>query len=304
MPKEIIGLPLWKRFRYQIEGIALQGALLFFGALPIKTASFIGALLGRYFGPWLPVSRIAYHNLKQVMPEYAAEHKRIVQGMWENLGRTVAELPHLATLSPAEFSQYITLKGIEYLEQARLSPQGAIIFSAHIANWELSPRLAADLGMPMALVYRPANNPYVEKLIVQIRDHYQTEKLPKNMHGARKVLKVLQQKGWVGMLVDQKMNDGISVPFFGFPAMTAPAIARLALKYKCPIIPVQIRRTKGVHFEITIYPPLEIPKELPEEEAIYHIMSTVNGHLERWIREAPEQWLWVHKRWPFSKECR
>ena len=102
------------------------------------------------------------------------------------------------------------------------------------------------------------------------------------------------------MLVDQKMNDGIAVPFFGRDAMTAPAIAELSMRYKCPIIPVRVERTKGAYFKVTVYPPLNNDTHTDKNTDSKIIMTKINELLESWIEERPEQWLWIHKRWPNS----
>lgn len=100
------------------------------------------------------------------------------------------------------------------------------------------------------------------------------------------------------MLVDQKMTDGIAVPFFGRDAMTAPALAQFALKYDAPIIPVRSERLEGARFRITFYPELKTPKTGDRHADILAIMTNVNASMESWIRERPEQWLWLHRRWP------
>ena len=100
------------------------------------------------------------------------------------------------------------------------------------------------------------------------------------------------------MLVDQKMNDGISVPFLGRQAMTAPALAELALKYGCPIVPARVERLNGAHFRLTFYPPMEIPNSGDKQTDTLSIMTVVNQQLGNWIMERPEQWVWVHNRWP------
>ncbi len=122
--------------------------------------------------------------------------------------------------------------------------------------------------------------------------------LPKGGQGAVRLLRAIKNGQSLAMLVDQKMNDGIAVPFFGRDAMTAPAIAEFALRYDMPIIPVRVVRTKGCHFEATVYPPLEYEKTGDEEKDSLIIMTKINALLESWIREHPAQWFWVHKRWP------
>ena len=100
------------------------------------------------------------------------------------------------------------------------------------------------------------------------------------------------------MLVDQKMNDGIAVPFFGRAAMTAPALAQLGLRYRCPVVPVRLERLAGCRFRVTIHPPLSFPDTGDQAADVRTTMTAVNALLEGWIRAGPEQWLWLHRRWP------
>jgi KDO2-lipid IV(A) lauroyltransferase len=108
----------------------------------------------------------------------------------------------------------------------------------------------------------------------------------------------LKDNGGVCIMIDQKMNDGIPIPFFGMDAMTAPAIAQLALKFDCPVVPGYIERLGGARFRLTILPPLELPRTGNREEDIRLIMTRINATVEEWVRARPEQWLWLHRRWP------
>jgi Kdo2-lipid IVA lauroyltransferase/acyltransferase len=99
-------------------------------------------------------------------------------------------------------------------------------------------------------------------------------------------------------LADQKLNDGIAVPFFGRPAMTAPALALLALHFDCAVLPARVERLGGAHFRLTLYPLLDLPHSGDRDADAAALMRTVNATLEGWIRERPEQWFWVHSRWP------
>jgi KDO2-lipid IV(A) lauroyltransferase len=100
------------------------------------------------------------------------------------------------------------------------------------------------------------------------------------------------------MLVDQKLNDGIAVPFFGRDAMTAPALARLARRYDCIVVPVRVVRLGGAHFRLICDPPLKVPKTADAQADALALMTEVNATIERWIRARPEQWFWLHRRWP------
>ena len=122
--------------------------------------------------------------------------------------------------------------------------------------------------------------------------------IPKGPTGARKLLKSLKAGKHLAMLVDQKMNDGIPVPFFGRDVMTAPALAELALRYDCPVVPARVVRLKGARFLLKVFPPLELIKTGNHQADVVANMAQVNALIEQWVRETPEQWLWLHNRWP------
>jgi Kdo2-lipid IVA lauroyltransferase/acyltransferase len=281
------------RFKHRAE--ALGATLLFklLGALPIDTASAIGSVLGRIIGPRMRAQRIARHNLTMAFPEWSAQQREAcLNAMWDNLGRTAAEMAHLPN---DKFIERLHLAQPEYT-----TPQDktALFFSGHIGNWELLPSIAFKQGMPLTIIYREANNPIVDKLIAKLRAFRCKDMFPKGRSGAVKMARTIRNHGHIAMLVDQKMNDGIPVPFFGRDAMTAPAIAELALRYDLPLIPTRIIRKQGVHFEGMLYPPLTITRTDDQQADILAIMTQINAILEQWIREDPSQWFWVHKRWP------
>jgi KDO2-lipid IV(A) lauroyltransferase len=124
---------------------------------------------------------------------------------------------------------------------------------------------------------------------------------PKGPIGARAALKHLASGGSLGGLVDQKMNDGMSVPFFGQPAMTATAIAQLALRFHLPVLPVRVRRLDAARFRLVCEAPLRHAPTGNRAADVLAIATTMNIILERWIREEPQAWLWMHRRWPTSK---
>src|SRR5207249_4802303 len=123
-----------------------------------------------------------------------------------------------------------------------------IFVSAHFANWEVASLAATQRGLAVAQIYRPANNPLVDRLIGRFRGVVGSELIPKGSVAARRAIEALREGRHLAALVDQKMNDGIPVPFFGRDAMTAPAIAQLALRFDCAIIPARVERLHGAHF--------------------------------------------------------
>lgn len=275
-----------------IEAGLLTLLLAAFRILPLDAASWAGGFLGRAIGPYLRAHRTAAKNLGQVFPEKSeAERQQILTGMWNNLGRVAAELPHL---SEKTLMDRITIHGVEHIPAPDVP---AMLVSGHLGNWEILPPLAARHGMRVALVYRHANNHFVDAIIARIRSAGVARLIPKGPQGAVKIVRAIKSGESLAMLVDQKMSFGIAVPFFGRPAMTAPAVAELALRYNMPLIMVRVVRKAGAHFDVTVDPPLAYAKTGDDAADALAVMTAINRRLEAWIREHPEQWFWVHKRW-------
>ena len=279
--------------KHRIEYIALRVLFAFFNALPLDVASFAGGFMARAIGPFMSAHKVAQDNLAMIFPDMDARKKsELLAAMWDNLGRSSAELSHLPN---DELYQRMDITGLKNLPTPGTP---TLFFSAHLGNWELGYPIAQHNGLPITLIYRRANNPYVDAFIAKIRGTQAADMLPKGAKGSLKIRRAIKDGLSLALLIDQKMNDGIPVPFFGRDAMTAPALAELALRYDLPLVPARVIRTKGAHFKAVIYPPLVYEKTGDEEKDALVIMTQVNQLLEVWIREHPEQWFWVHKRWP------
>ena len=250
--------------------------------------------LSSLIGPRLGVSKKAYNNIKNVMPEKNdKEILKIIKGMWENLGKVMGEYPHLKKLVP-EKNNKIKVYGKKNLLLIKRTKTPAIFFSAHLANWEISPIAAIKNGVPVLSIFRKPNNPIVNFLIKYLRSDLSMA--PKGKEGAKKVIYSLRNGISIGLVIDQKMNDGIEVPFFNKPAMTSDALAQLCLRIKSLVVPVQVERIKNTNFKITFHDPIKISKN-GVKKSPFQIMTEVNLIIEKWIRKNPEQWLWLHRRW-------
>ena len=267
-----------------------------FAVIPVVIGSGLCGWACRLIGPRLPLSNIARSNLKMAMPDLSPERiEQIVAEVWDNVGRVAAEFPHIDGL----IRHNVEVVGAEHCHAQRDDGKPGIFISAHYGNWELAGAQVCHEGLPITLVYRSANNPWVERLYQKGRTASAFGgQIAKGSQGARQALDVLRKGGHLGMLVDQKMNDGVAVPFFGRDAMTAPAVARMALKYRCPVVPTRVQRLGGTRFRITFYPPLTLPDSGNVQADTTELMTTINGVIESWIREEPGHWLWLHRRWP------
>jgi KDO2-lipid IV(A) lauroyltransferase len=287
----------FRSIAYLAQVLALAVVMSLFACLPVDWASGLGGSIAGLIGPRLSLSRRAAKNIARAFPENdEATNRRIIRGMWNNLGRSLAEHPHLARICAAG-SRRVEIVNGEAVARLLASGEPGILFGGHFCNWEVGPSIIHRLmGSSLLSIYRAANNPWFDRLMKSWRPPRIA--VSKGATGGREVLRHLRGGGSVAMLVDQKMNDGIAVPFFGRDAMTAPAIARLALRFHCPIVPIRTERLDGARFRFTVLPQIEVSVTGDQDAAILAIMTRINAVLESWVRARPEQWLWLHRRWP------
>jgi KDO2-lipid IV(A) lauroyltransferase len=287
-----------RQLRHLLEG---GGAWLMFGLfrlLPLDWASALGGFIARNIGLKLGVSNRARANLSRALPELSsAQVEDIIRGMWDNLGRVIGEFSRLNQIRVFDPGGRVELEGLDDILSMRSDGKRFIFFSAHYGNWEIASLAASQAGFAVAGVYRTANNPIVDRLLKRMRGA-DAHLIPKGAGAARHTVAWLQAGKHLSMLIDQKMNDGIPVPFFGRPAMTAPALARLALRFDAKVVPIRILRLGGAHFRLTAEKPLEMPNSGDGPADALALLTKVNETVERWVREHPEQWFWVHRRWP------
>ncbi len=298
--------------RDRLQAAAIGAGIWLLRRLGPVAASNLGGAVARTVGPWLPVSRVAHDNLAHAMPELdsAARH-RVVRGVWDNLGRTAAELPHLRDLHRIPTGAGTgTGPGWECLDDTTLAalqttPGAAILFTGHLANWEIGFPVAAAFGLDVSWFYRPATNAWADRVIQSMRHGAvgaPLQMFAKGRAGAMAALKHLRGGGRLGMMVDQKLNEGVAVPFFGRPAMTTTAVAAFAVRLRCPVIPIHVVRLGPARFRVICEPPMPLPATGDTEADILTLTTAINQTLEGWIRAQPEAWLWLHRRWPKSRE--
>jgi KDO2-lipid IV(A) lauroyltransferase len=192
----------------------------------------------------------------------------------------------------------VEIVGLKHVDAGLARKTPIMFFTALIGNWEIGPLAMMRYGLPLEIVYRAANNKWADRLFLTGRRDVVGGLIPKGAKRARMIVKALDEGKSMGMLVDQKMNDGIAVPFFGRDAMTAPALAQLALKYNCTVIPTCVERLGGARYRLVFEAPLELPRTGNRHAGVLALMTAVNARIETWVRRRPGQWLWLHHRWP------
>ncbi len=291
-----------KSILHILQAVSAIAALEFLRLLPMRWSAAFGTFLFRYIGPLLPADGIARRNLARAFPEKSQDEiNRIIRGVWNNLGRGAGEWARLDLIDTKDPEQ-VEVIGDEHMIEA--AEKGAfVIIAAHLGNWEVGALVAHQRGLRLANIYRPARNPLIERYVRYRRAAFTGDLIPKqSTDGMRRLYKVIQNGGGIGVMIDQKLNEGVPVPFFGHEAMTAPLPANIALRWRCPIIPVRYERLPGSRFRVTICPPLEIPDTGDKDADRDSFLRSINTVFEEWIREKPEDWFWVHRRWPYEKK--
>lgn len=288
---------------HRAEALLVRLCLGLFRLLPPATASKFGGGVARAIGPLIPVSKVADRNLTAAMPELdRAQRQKIIAEVWENLGSTVAELARIGDLHETESGPGFFVTGWEEHVAPALAKGGPVVFfTGHIGNWEIIPPAAFSRGIDVGFMYRAASNTLVNDIILKLREANFGRKMimfPKGSVGARQAYAHLMRGNYLGLLVDQKLDNGISVPFFGRAAMTAPAMASFALKFKCPVVPVHVVRVGPARLQVICDAPVELPDSGDKDRDVLTLTTEMNLILEKWIREKPGAWLWLHRRWP------
>lgn len=286
--------------QHRLEHLGFQGLMGAFRSQPLDRASAIGARLGALLGPRLRAHRTALRNLALAFPERsAADRAAIAHGMWAQLGRTVAEFAHLDAIRPYQGDGRVEVVQAERLDAVREDGRGAVFISGHFANWEIMAAALVQRGLTCHVTYRPANNPLVDAAINAKRRAYGVElQSAKGRQGGLGLLRALARGETVALMNDQKYAEGVSAPLFGHPTPTADGAVRLALRFGAPLIPLSVRRLEGARFQVQVHAPLALLREAPAEEAVRAAVLEINAFVEARVREAPEQWFWVHRRWP------
>ncbi len=268
-----------------------------------KTADALGAF-SRRIGPWLPEHRIGRRNLTLAFPEKSAEEiEQILLGVWENLGRFAADFAHLDRITvydaknPGPADIEYTPQALDRFEQIKTSGQPVLMFAAHLANWELPALIAHRYGLDAIVLYRRPNLGGVADAAIRIRGDAMGTLMETDRFAAVNIGNALLAGQSAGMLVDQYYTRGEPITFFGQPTRANPLIARLARQVECAIHGTRVIRLPDNRFRVDITEAIAPARNADGRIDIAATMQTIHDVIEGWIREYPDQWLWLHRRW-------
>ncbi|MBC6402382.1 MAG: lysophospholipid acyltransferase family protein [Hyphomonadaceae bacterium] len=285
---------------WRFEALAYDIVCILLKPFSFDAISTFGGWAFEFLGPLTPKHHIARTGLKLAFPD--ANEKQTgtwLTTQWNNTGRTFFEFPVLHRLRAFEPEGRIRVLGIDKLQAVIDSNRPVVIVTGHFANWEVIAVVLTQSGLPVQITYRKINNPYIDARVRTQREAYGTKFfVPKSgRKGARQLLNALDKGNSIALLNDQKFNEGLSVPFFGVNAMTAPGPARLALKSGAPLLPLSVTRDKAL-FTVTVHDPIQLEDTGNKTQDVENGVRLITNFMEDRIRENPDQWFWIHRRWP------
>ena len=286
--------------RHALEAALASGVGVVVRRLPRALVLATGRVLGRI---WAALDRrhlrIAAENLRRAFPEWdEARVLATAYGVYSHFASVLLEILWMEGRPIAELLALTDVEGLEQMQAALARGRGVVSPLAHLGNWELQGVATAPLIGPSAVIARPLDNPALDARLVSFRTStgndviYKKKALPQ-------ILKTLREGRVVGVMLDQNVQagDGIFVRFFGRPASTTTVAAALAIKTGCALVPAHCVRRADGRYRMAYGPVVECPRTGRRDEDIATLTQQLTSIIEGWVRETPEQWLWLHRRW-------
>ncbi|MGH7273141.1 MAG: lysophospholipid acyltransferase family protein [Nitrospiria bacterium] len=294
--------------RLRLEYLALQGLLKIFCILPEAGAYRLGEGLGSLVF-WIDRrhQRVAIDNLRIAFGKEKDEQelKAIARRSYQHLGQSLAELARALASPPDKIMAAVSIEGLDHFLEAHKNGRGVLYLTAHLGNWEWMALVQSLKGYAMNVVARPVDNPFLEGLLSRLRTRW-GNRVVKKGGALRKVLKLLNQGETIGFLLDQNVapDQGVFVNFFGQPACTHKTLALLALKTGASVLPAFTFRQGGNRHRIIIEPPVMLEETGDLQRDVVANTQKFTSVIESYVRQHPDQWLWVHRRWKTQPEQR
>lgn len=294
------------RMRKRIEFLLAWILVKLLGFPPRRVARAAGAVLGRSAFVLIPrLRRVGHRNLELAFPQQSfVERKRILKKLYRNLGWLLAEFCQMRRYTPANTAGFLRYDGLEHYLAARSEGKGVLILTGHLGAWELSSFYHSLMGHPMNLLIRRLDNPLVDKLVNNIRCSHGNQVLHKDDF-ARSLLACMRRGETVGILMDTNMTppQGVFVDFFGRPACTGSGLARVAMKTGACVLPgFLVWEEKTRQYVLRFEAPVKLQCTGDPETDVVANTAAFTRVLEDAIRQYPDQWLWMHRRWKTRPE--
>ena len=283
---------MFKKIYYLIQAVFIYLFFFIGRILGVKISRKIFSFIFLKLGPLFKSKKIIKKNLKIYSQDISDfDEKRIINGMWKNFGMTFIEYIHLDKLR--RFST-IEINGEKNLENLIRSNKPVIFVSGHFSNFELMSMAITKKQIPLATIYRPLNNLFLNPFMEHLRKKFICKnQIKKGINGVRDAIEFIKKNHSIALMIDQRVSEGEKINFFGKPAFTTTLPAQLSLKYDLGIIPVFIERINDERFKIQFHEEIN-PKNFKNK---IELTKKLNEILEKMIIKNPTQWIWSHNRW-------
>ena len=284
-----------KNFIYFVEFIIITIFFLIFRIIGYKAATNFGFFIGKVFGPIFRSKKKIIDNVKNYKSSLRKnEIDKIINKMWGNYGRILAEYPHIPSFRNKKLEKYIEIEGIENLEKIKKSGKPVVFISGHFNNFELMAMIIEREGIELGAVYRPLNNKFLNVIMEYVRKKYICKnQIKKGLRGVKEALSYFKNGKSLAIMIDQRVSEGIKSKFFGKDAFTTTIPAQFVKKFDCIIQPVHIERIDDFYFKILFDSQFHFNENQDEK----YITEKLNFWLEEKITINPDQWIWTHDRW-------
>ncbi|MES1954616.1 lysophospholipid acyltransferase family protein [Salinisphaera hydrothermalis] len=286
-----------RRMMWWAEAAVLRSMIGVLRVLPLKMAFSAGAVLGEALGRLSPRVDKVRRNLRIVFPNAGRDKlERITRASFANVGVALAELANLDRLwrNRGRRVEFNVMPGAKVPSRDRQS----VFVTAHFGPWQLTPLIGRYYDVPLPVIYAPEQNPYVDRTLNRLRGVF-ANRLVSRDGGMRMFMRSLSRGESIGLTVDTRLDSGEAIPFFGHPAMTNTAPARLALRFDCDLVPVLAERLSDGRFRVNIHPPITpSDADASRDEKVLDMSRQINALFEAQIVRHPDQWLCLKRRWP------
>jgi KDO2-lipid IV(A) lauroyltransferase len=288
-----------KYIKYFIEFLFIISLFAIFKIIGLKNASALGEKIGIAIGPLFRSKTIISKNINFAFPNInSSDEKKIIKGMWSNYGRTFAEYVFLNKFSKNSPEQLVSIQGKDILDKIKEKNESVVFVSGHFANFELMAMQLSNHGINLSAIYRPLNNIFLNPLMEYLRIKYICpSQIKKGRAGMREILKKIQEKHSIALMIDQRVTEGEKVLFFNQPAYTTTIPAQIALKFSSKIVPISLKRISDVKFNMVVEKPIDVERSENQNKDILDISIKLNSVMENMIKNNPDQWIWSHNRW-------
>ena len=283
-----------KKINHLIQFIIIKIFFTIFGIIGYKASSKLGFIIGKHLGPIFRSKESIINNLEKANINKKNNFEKIASNVLGNYGRIFSEYVHLKNFKNDSLQKYFSIEGLDNLKNIKKNSEKVVFISGHFNNFELMAMQIEKAGVNCAAIYRPLNNPYLNKIMetIRIRDICKNQ-IKKGRAGTREIIRFLSKGTSIALMIDQRVREGEKINFFGNPATTTTIPAQLIKKYGCSVVPIYIERKKSHYFKMYVSKPIKINRS----RSISEITKHLNDILEKMILKNVDQWIWTHDRW-------